>query len=170
MKCPSCSHENPHVRQAAGIRGRLALAAARGLTPFIGHEEERHVLMQRWALARGGKGQVVLITGEAGIGKSRLVQQFRAEVSGTPHSWFECAGSAYHQHSPSYVVSDLLQQAFAWQGEESAAARLDALATALQLAGLNPADTVPLVAPLLSLPVPPEHSWESPLPTLDYQL
>ncbi|MCI0433378.1 MAG: AAA family ATPase, partial [Gemmatimonadetes bacterium] len=146
-----------HVRQAAGIRGRLALAAARGLTPFTGREDERRFLMNRWKLAQDGEGQAVLIIGEAGIGKSRLVQQFRTELSGTPHSWFECAGSAFHQHSPFYVVSDLLQQAFAWRGEESTDVRLDGLATALQMAGLNPADTVPLVAPLLGLPVPPDR-------------
>jgi class 3 adenylate cyclase/predicted ATPase len=144
------------VVQPSGVRSRLAVAAGR-LTPFVGREVELTTLLERWEQARDGEGQVVLITGEAGIGKSRLVHEFRTALSGTPHSWVEAAGSAYHQHSPFYVVSDLLRQAFAWQREESADVRLDALASALELAGLNPADSAPLVAPLLGLPVPPER-------------
>jgi class 3 adenylate cyclase len=65
------------VIQPSGVRGRLeAAAAARGLTPFVGREDELRLLMNRWEHAVDGEGQMALIIGEAGIGKSRLVQRF----------------------------------------------------------------------------------------------
>jgi class 3 adenylate cyclase len=65
------------VVEPSGLQSRLAAAGPRGLTPFVGREAERRLLGERWAQARAGDGQLVLITGEAGIGKSRLVQTFR---------------------------------------------------------------------------------------------
>jgi class 3 adenylate cyclase len=63
------------VIRPSGMRGRLAAAAAvRGMTPFIGRDDELHLLLNRWERVREGEGQVVTIIGEAGIGKSRLVQ------------------------------------------------------------------------------------------------
>src|SRR5439155_14339044 len=59
---------------ATGVRGRLDVAARHGLTPFVGRESERRLLVDRWEQARDGDGQVVLVAGEPGIGKSRLVQ------------------------------------------------------------------------------------------------
>ena len=70
------------VVQPSGVRGRLEAAApARGLTPFVGREDELRLLMNRWERARDGEGQVALIVGEAGIGKSRLVQRFRERIA-----------------------------------------------------------------------------------------
>ena len=63
------------VLRASGMRSRLH--AAHTLTPFIGREHELRALGERWNLAEAGEGQVVLIRGEPGIGKSRLVRQFR---------------------------------------------------------------------------------------------
>src|SRR5436309_2905621 len=145
------------VLQASGVRSRLAAAGARGLTPFVGREAERRLLAERWAQVRAGEGQVVLITGEAGIGKSRLVQTFKEEVAGDPHTWIECVGSPYHQNTPFFPVVDMLQQGLAWRGDESPAERLHGLERALALAGLRLPEAVPLVAPLLSLPVPEQY-------------
>jgi class 3 adenylate cyclase len=81
------------VVQPSGVRGRLeAGAAARGLTPFVGREDELRLLMNRWEQALEGEGPVTLIVGEAGIGKSRLVQRFREQIAGTPHTWVEADG------------------------------------------------------------------------------
>src|SRR6266849_9691569 len=78
------------VVQPSGVRGRLeAAAAARGLTPFVGREDELRLLMNRWERAINGEGQVALIIGEAGIGKSRLLQRFHEQIVGTPHTWIE---------------------------------------------------------------------------------
>ena len=66
------------------MRGRLeASAAVRGLTPFVGREDELRLLNNRWARALEGEGQVALIIGEAGIGKSRLVHRFHETLGGT---------------------------------------------------------------------------------------
>src|SRR5439155_17360011 len=144
------------VVQASGVRSRLAAAGPRGLTPFVGREGERRLLAERWAQARGGEGQVVLITGEAGIGKSRLVQRFKEDLGGEPHTWLECAGSPYHQHTPFYAVTEMLGQALAGRGDEAVEDRIVRLEQSLAAAGLplSASAAVPLVAPLLALPVP----------------
>src|SRR5262245_33461675 len=75
------------VIQPSGVRGRLeAAAVARGLTRFVGREDELRLLMSRWERTLDGEGQVALIIGEAGIGKSRLVQCFNERITATPHT------------------------------------------------------------------------------------
>ena len=74
------------VVRPSGVRGRLEAAAARGLTPFVGREDELRLLQSRWQRALDGGGQVALIIGEAGIGKSRLVQRLREQIASTPHT------------------------------------------------------------------------------------
>src|SRR5262249_4042264 len=75
------------IVQPSGVRGRLEAGAAHGLTPFVGREDELRSLINRWERALDGEGQVALIIGEAGIGKSRLVQRFHEQIAGTPHTW-----------------------------------------------------------------------------------
>src|SRR5262249_20225289 len=65
------------VLQESGARGRLDVAVTRGLTPLVGRESEVTLLQDRWAQAKSGQGQVVLLTGDAGIGKSRLIQMLK---------------------------------------------------------------------------------------------
>lgn len=79
------------IVQPSGVRGRLAaaVAAARALTPFVGREDERRLLRSRFEQARNGEGQVVLLVGEAGIGKSRLAQTLHEDLAGVPHTWLE---------------------------------------------------------------------------------
>jgi len=146
------------VVQASGVRSRLDAAGPRGLTPFVGREGERRLLGERWAQARAGEGQVVLITGEAGIGKSRLVQRFKEDLGGEPHTWLECAGSPYHQHSPFYAVTEMLGRALAWRGDEPVEERIVRLEQGLAGAGLQLSEALPLVAPLLALPVPDRYA------------
>ena len=115
------------VIQPSGVRGRLeAAAAARGLTPFVGREDELRSLMNRWERALDGEGQVALIIGEAGIGKSRLVQRFHEQIAETPHTWIEAAAGAFFQNTPFYPVAEMLKQALAWRGDESAQEQLSA--------------------------------------------
>jgi class 3 adenylate cyclase len=71
------------VSQASGVRGRIHAAAATGLIPFVGREEELGVLWRRWERTREGEGQVVVNAGEAGIGKSRLVEEMKESCSAT---------------------------------------------------------------------------------------
>src|SRR6202790_991609 len=98
------------VIQSSGLRGRLeAAAAAHALTPFVGREDELRLLMNRWERALDGEGQVALIIGEAGIGKSRLMQRFHEQIAGTPHTWLEAAAGAFFQNTPFYPVSEVLR-------------------------------------------------------------
>ena len=146
------------VVQPSGVRGRLeAAAAARGLTPFVGREDELRLLMNRWERALEGEGQVALIVGEAGIGKSRMVQRFREQIAGTPHTWVEAAAGAFYQNTPFYAVTEMLRELLAWRGDESAEEQLAQLETRLELAGLKPAEALPLIAPLLNLPIPAKY-------------
>jgi predicted ATPase len=141
--------------QPTGVRGRLEAAAVRGLTPFVGREDELRSMMNRWERALDGEGQVVLIIGEAGIGKSRLVQRFEEQIVATPHTWIETAAGTFFQNTPFYPVADMLKQA--WRGNESAEEQLALLEPRLELAGLKPAEALPLLAPLLNLPLPAKY-------------
>jgi len=140
---------------ASGIRSRFAATAARGLTPFVGREQERQLLLSRFEQAQEGDGQVVLVSGEPGIGKSRLLQQLREDLAGAHHTWIECAASPFFASTPFHTVAELLRSGFAFSPELSPADRIAALERLLPAAGLNPAESVPLVAPLLGLAVPP---------------
>ena len=86
------------VREST-TQSRFEAAIQAGSTPLVGREEERALLHRRWEQATEGEGQVVLLSGEAGIGKSRLVQDLkeRAEQEGAIHAELRC--SPYHQNS-----------------------------------------------------------------------
>ncbi len=76
------------ARASGGRRG-----GARALTPLVGREEELDLLSRRWERARSGEGQLVQIVGEPGIGKSRLIEEFRGRLGETPHTWVEWSSS-----------------------------------------------------------------------------
>jgi predicted ATPase/class 3 adenylate cyclase len=141
------------IMRLSSVRNRLAASMVHGLTPFVGRDDETRFLWSRWERARDGEGQVLSISGEAGIGKSRLVRQFRKQLAQTPHLWLECAGSPYFQNTPLYPIADMLQQSFAQRGDGSDAAKLSELERDLERAGLKLAEAVPLIAPMLNLPV-----------------
>jgi predicted ATPase/class 3 adenylate cyclase len=146
------------VVQPSGVRGRFeAAAAAHGLTPFVGREDELRLLMNRWERVLDGEGEVALIVGEAGIGKSRLVQRFHEQIAGTPHTWVEAAAGAFFQNTPFYAATEMIRELLAWRGDESAEEQLAQLEQALELAGLRPAEALPLIAPLLNLPRPAKY-------------
>src|SRR5712692_8685160 len=142
------------VIQPSGFRGRLeAAAAARGLTPFVGREDELSLLLNRWKRVIDGEGQVALIIGEAGIGKSRLVQRFHEQIKGMPHTWVEATAGELFQNTPFYPVAEMLREFVAWRGNESAEEQFAQLASRLKSAGLKPAEAIPLIAPLMNLPL-----------------
>ena len=141
------------ITRLSSVRNRLAASMVHGLTPFVGRADETRLLWSRWERATAGEGQVLLISGEAGIGKSRLVRQFRKQLAPTPHLWIECAGSPYFQNTPFYPIADMLQQNFALSGDGSDAAKLAALERALELAEFKLEEAVPLIASMLNLDV-----------------
>jgi class 3 adenylate cyclase len=110
----------------------LDAAAPRGFTPLVGREHEIGLLLERWAQVKHGMGQVVLLSGEAGIGKSRLVQVLKERLAGEPHARLEGRGSPYHQQSPLYHVIAHLPRA------SGALPRTVVLARAIRVIPLKP--------------------------------
>ena len=104
------------VVRPSGMRSRFeAAVATRALTPFVGREDEMHLLLSRWARAREGEGQVFTVMGEPGIGKSRLLQEFRNRIAGDRHTWLEGTTATFFQNTPFYAVVEMLRQSFHWQ-------------------------------------------------------
>jgi len=145
------------VLETSGAHGRLDVAPPHALTPLVGRKQEVQLLMERWARVQEGMGQVVLMSGEAGIGKSRLVQVFKAHLVDTPHTRWEYYGSSYHQHTAFYPLIDLWERTLHAQHAESPAAKLARLEDALARYSLPLDETVPLLSALLSLPLPSER-------------
>lgn len=141
------------ILRATGVRGRIHLAAAQGLTPLVGRDDELRMISRRWELARDGDGQFVHITGEAGIGKSRLVQEFRLRVASSPHTWLECTCDSDFQSVPFFPIVEMLQRSFDWE-KQSAAERMQTVKRRLELAGIHDGEALEVFAELLDLPPP----------------
>ena len=141
-------------------RSRLEAASSTGWTPLVGREQEIGVLLERWAQVKDGLGQVVLLSGEAGIGKSRLVQVLTEQVAAEPRAWLTpCQCSPYHQHTALYPLIDLLERVvLRFDREESPQQKVGKLEGFLVQYGLPLAEAVPLFAALLSLPLPADYA------------
>ncbi len=135
-------------------QSRFEVAVGAGLTPLVGREEELGLLQRRWTQAKEGAGQVVLLSGEAGIGKSRLVQALKEQVMAEGATRIEFRCSPYHQNSAFYPIIDHLQRFLQLQREDTPQTKLTKLQQALVTYRFPQADTLPLLATLLSLPYP----------------
>ena len=135
----------------------LDTTANRSLTRLVDREQEVGLLLQRWAQVKDGHGQVVVLSGEAGIGKSRLIGVLKEHVAGELHTWVELRGSPYHQQSPLYPVIAHLHRMLGQRHEEATDEKLRTLENMLHQCGLSPADVMPLFAPLLALPLPAHY-------------
>jgi predicted ATPase len=141
-------------------RSRLEVVGSTGLTPLVGREQEIGLLRERWALVKEGLGQVVLLSGEAGIGKSRLVQVLTEQVASEPQAWLTpCQCSPYYQNTALYPMIDLLERvALRFEREESSQQKLHKLEGFVVQYGLPLAETGPLFAALLSLPLTADYA------------
>jgi class 3 adenylate cyclase/tetratricopeptide (TPR) repeat protein len=139
------------------VRSRIEVAVARGLTPFVGRQELLSTLRACWQQAQDGHGRVVFLSGEAGIGKSRLLQALRVQIANDPHTWVECHCASYHDNSALYPAIDLLWRGLRFTRDEEPARRFDKLERGLAAYGLPLAEAVPVFATLLSLPTPAER-------------
>ncbi len=122
-------------------------------SPLIGREPQIELLIQRWALARQGTGQASLVTGEPGIGKSRLADELCRRVAGDAPILLACRCAPDAQHSPLFPLLDLVERLLEREtdvGETSKLARLERL---LARHGLDLPATIPLLSALLALPL-----------------
>src|SRR5262245_6035331 len=145
------------VLRPSGAQSRLDIVGTRGLTPLVGREQEVGFLLERWRWVKEGQGQVVLLSGEPGIGKSRLVQVLKDHVTSEPHVRLECRSLPHYQNSALYPFIDLLQRLLPWQPDASPEEKLHTLAQALDQYRLPVQDSMPLLAPLLSLSLPEDR-------------
>ncbi len=141
-------------------RSRLEAAGSTGLTPLVGREQEVGLLRERWAQVKDGVGQVILLSGEAGIGKSRLVQVLTEHVAAEPQAWLTpCQCSPYYQNTALYPLIELLERvALRFEREESPQQKLRKLEGFLVQYGLPLTEAVPLFAALLSLPLGTDYA------------
>lgn len=159
LKGFSRSMETYQVLHASRAYSRFEAAlTVAGLTPLVDREEEIAVLLDRWEHVKAGQGQVILITGEAGIGKSRLAQVFKERVTGEPQIWLHCHASPYHQDSRLYPIIELLQRLLRFRSKDTPEQKLNKLELALKLYDMSLPEIVPLFTSLLSLPLPPTYT------------
>jgi predicted ATPase/class 3 adenylate cyclase len=145
-----------HVVHERSTRSRFDVVATRGLTSLVGREQEMDMLLARWTQAQDGRGQVVLLSGEAGIGKSRLVQELKGHVAGESAIQITLRCSPYHTHSALYPMIEHLHYLLQDAQDDPLTTPLAILERLLAAAGFPLSEAVPLFAALLSLVVP-EH-------------
>lgn len=145
------------VFHPSGAQGRLDIVTSRGLTPLVGRDREVNTLLHCWQHIRNGSGHVVILSGEAGIGKSRLLQSLTDHIAYEPHTVLECRCSPYHHQSPWHPISDLFRRVLNWQQHTTPEERVAALEHWLAQSQLNLTEAVPLFATLLALPLPADR-------------
>lgn len=138
-------------------KSRFDIAVHKGLTPQVGRQEEVALLLDRWQQAKTGQGRVVFISGEAGIGKSRLVQAFKERVTGEAYTRLSYHCSPYYRHSALYPAIDYIQRLLAFKRDETNQDKLQKLEKLLERYDFPLSDMVPLFASLLSIPIPEER-------------
>ncbi len=151
LKGVSAPLEVHQVLGQSGVRTSFELALARGLSPAVGRQDELATLLRSLEKVQEGHGRTVLITGDAGIGKSRLVQLFRERAAGEVHRWLVCRCSLFQQNSAFSAVLDLLQDLLRLRPEDTAADRLRKLQEGLVALGFPGAEERELFARLLGL-------------------
>ncbi|MGH8064091.1 MAG: adenylate/guanylate cyclase domain-containing protein [Candidatus Entotheonellia bacterium] len=113
------------VVRAGGLRTRIDVEAERGLTPFVGREKELALLQDRWSEVKAGRGQVVFLMGEPGIGKSRLLWEYQRRISGEPVTWLTGRCISFGKEIAHLPIIDLLKQNFGVEeGDDEATIRI----------------------------------------------
>jgi class 3 adenylate cyclase/predicted ATPase len=142
------------VLREGDIESRYEAKRVGGGLPLVGRQEELGLLVRSWEASKEGHGQVVLIQGEAGIGKSRLLEALREHVSGEDYTWVANWCSPYHANSTLYPVIEHMKRVMGWKPEDGTEEKLKKLEAALKGQSLPPEEAVPLYAELMSLPLP----------------
>jgi class 3 adenylate cyclase len=135
----------------ASVESRFDALHASGLTELVGREEELEILLRRWSKAKVGEGQVVLLSGEPGIGKSRLTAALLERLAGEPHTRLRYFCSPQHTDSALYPIISQMERAAGFSHDDTAQAKLDKLDGLLAQTSTLQEDTA-LLAEMLSLP------------------
>src|SRR5262249_25150829 len=152
------------VLRPSAVASRFEALRGSALSPLVGRHEEIDLLLRRWARAKAGDGQVVLVSGEPGIGKSRLTAALGVRFRAEPYLRLRYFCSPYYQDSALYPFIDQLSRAAGFTPDDSPTVRLEKLESLLFRAA-PPDEDVALIADLLSLPSSERH----PLPNLSPQ-
>ena len=126
----------------------------------MGREEELDLLARRWERAHKGEGQLALIVGEPGLGKSRLMEEFHGRLGETPHTWVEWSSSQLLQNTPLHPIAEWGRQRFG--ADLPTEQRLADLEHTLRLIGLDPTEYAPLLAPLVDVLLPEDRAAKFP--------
>ena len=137
--------------RASSAKGRFEALRATGLTALVGREEELELLLQRWSKAKSGEGQVVLLSGEAGIGKSRLIVALLERLATEPHVRLRHFCSPQHTDSAFYPIIGQWERAARFAHDDTPQARLDKLDAVLTRTSTSK-ENAALFADMLSLP------------------
>jgi class 3 adenylate cyclase/predicted ATPase len=130
----------------------LAMSSARGLTPFVGRERELNIIRDAWTESSAGHGRTVLLRGEAGIGKSRLLEATTQMASNSVHEVFQAQCSQYQMNSPLYPIIEVIERRVGIEGTMSPAMRLDLLEQFTAGRGVPLEQATLALAELLSVP------------------
>jgi class 3 adenylate cyclase/predicted ATPase len=137
--------------RAGSVESRFEALHASGVTALVGREEELELLLRRWARAKTGEGQVVLLSGEAGIGKSRLTAALLERLTAEPHTRLRYFCSPQHIDSAFYPIIGQMERAAGFAHDDTQQAKLDKLDALLAQTSTSTQDAA-LVAEMLSLP------------------
>jgi DNA-binding winged helix-turn-helix (wHTH) protein/class 3 adenylate cyclase/predicted ATPase len=140
----------------SAVASRFEALRGSKLTRLVGRDEEINLLLRRWARVKAGDGQVILVSGEAGIGKSRITAAFEERLYSEPHLRLRHFCSPYHQDSALFPIIDQLSRAAGFARDDSPAAKLAKFEVLLARAAPSDED-VALLADLMSLPAPERH-------------
>ena len=141
------------VIEESSAQTRFDVAASTQLTPLVGRDQEVGLVMDRWEQVEEGQGQVVLVSGEAGIGKSRLLQGIYDGLESRPHWLVVNRCSPYHQNSPLFPIIESLEHWLGFRKGASSGERLQLLERRLEDYSFQITESVPLFAGLLSVPL-----------------